>query len=108
MYLKFSESTICIAHQILFRRPIQRESDAVLVRDNGNVFTVLVGNPDGKRQQGTPCCKCEINIYLKRTGLESRGHNDLTQKRDKWQAVVNAVMNIQVLENLTNRDTFSF
>jgi hypothetical protein len=71
-----------------------------------------VGNPDGKGQQETPCCRWEINIYLKRTGLESRGHIDLTQNRDKWQAVDNAVMNIQVLENarnfLTSCDTFSF
>jgi hypothetical protein len=54
-----------------------------------------VGNPDGKRQQGTPCCRWEINIhiYLKRTGLDSSGRINLTQNRDKWKAVVNAVMN---------------
>jgi len=43
-----------------------------------------------------------INIYLKRTGLKSRGHTDLTQNRDKWQAVVNALMNIQVLGKARN------
>jgi hypothetical protein len=40
------------------------------------------------------------------------GRINLTQNRDKWQAVVNAVTNIQVLENawnfLTSCDTFSF
>jgi hypothetical protein len=41
---------------------IKRELDAAQVRDDGNVFTVLVGNPDGKRSQGTPCRRWEINI----------------------------------------------
>jgi hypothetical protein len=93
---------------------MQRECDTAQVRDNGNVFTVVVGNPDGKRPQGRPCCRWDINIhiYLKRTGLESVDGINLAQDRDKWQAVVNAVMNIQVLENarnfLTSCDNFSF
>ena len=43
---------------------IKREWDAAQVRDNGNVFTVLVGNHDGKRSQGAPYRRREINIRI--------------------------------------------
>jgi hypothetical protein len=74
----------------------------------------VVGNPDGKRPQGRPFCRYEITIqsYLKRKGLESADCNNLTQNRENWQAGVNAVMDIQVMENarnlLTSCDTIRF
>jgi hypothetical protein len=39
------------------------------------------------------------------TGQEDMNWIDLAQCRDKWQAVVNEVMNLQVLQNAENYPT---
>jgi hypothetical protein len=61
------------------------------------VQRVLVGKPEGKRPLGRPGHRWEDNI---KTGLQEVGRGidwiDLAQDRDRWQAVVNAVMNHRV------------
>ena len=60
--------------------------------------SVLMGGTDGKR----PLCKQRrrwednINIYLKHLGWRDLNWIDLVQDRDRWQAIVNEVMNLQV------------
>ena len=62
------------------------------------VYRVLVGKPEGKRPLGIPRRRWEDNIKM---GLQVVGYGGmdwikLAQDRDRWWAVVNAVMNLRV------------
>jgi hypothetical protein len=63
-----------------------------------NVYRLLVGKPEGKRPLGRPRHKWVD--YIKMDLLEIGGGSVdwicLAQDRDKWRALVNAVMNLQV------------
>jgi hypothetical protein len=58
---------------------------------------VLVGKPEGRRPLGTPRRGLEDNIKmeLREVGW-GMGLIDLAQDKDRWRAVVNAVMNFNV------------
>ena len=60
--------------------------------------SVLVGKPEGKRQLESPRCKWDDNIKLdlQEVGLEGMAWIDVSQIRDRWQALVNAVMKFRV------------
>jgi hypothetical protein len=63
------------------------------------VYKDLVGKPEGKRPLGRPRCRWEDGI---RMDLRENGFGDvdwirLSQDRDRWRAVVSAVMNLRVL-----------
>jgi hypothetical protein len=61
-----------------------------------------VGKPEGKRALGRPRRRWEdgIRMDLKEIGLGGGGVDwiRLSQDRDRWRAVVSAVMNLRVLE----------
>jgi hypothetical protein len=63
------------------------------------VYIVLVGKPEGKRPLGRPRRRCEdgIKMVLREIGLGCVDWIRLAQDRDRWRAVVSAVMNLQVL-----------
>jgi hypothetical protein len=56
-----------------------------------NVYTLLIGKLEGKRQLGRPRRRWIDNIKM---GVDWLG---LAQDRDKWRALVNAIMNLRVL-----------
>jgi len=61
-------------------------------------YRVLVGKPVGKRPFGRPRRRWEDNIKM---GLQDVGFGgmdwiELYQDRDRWRALVNAVMNLRV------------
>jgi hypothetical protein len=63
-----------------------------------NAYRLLVKKPDGKRPLGRPRRRWVDNIKI---GLLEIGWSDgdwigLAQDRDKWRALVNAVMNLRV------------
>jgi hypothetical protein len=62
------------------------------------VYRVLVGKLEGKRPLGRPRRRWEDNIrmYLQEMGCGSMDWNGLAQDRKRWQAIVNAVMNLWV------------
>jgi hypothetical protein len=62
------------------------------------VYRVLVGKPEGKRPFGRPRHRWEDNIKmdLQEVGCGGMDWIELAQDRDRWQALVNVVMNIQV------------
>jgi hypothetical protein len=63
------------------------------------VYKFLVGKPEGKRPPGRPRRRWEdgIIMYLRETGLVGVDWIRLSQDRDRWRAVVSAVMNLRVL-----------
>jgi hypothetical protein len=62
------------------------------------VCRVLVGKPVRKRQLGRPRRRWEYNIKvdLQEVGCRNKNWIKLAQNRDKWQALVNAVMKLRV------------
>jgi hypothetical protein len=63
------------------------------------VYKVLVGKPEGKRPLGRPRHRWEdgIRVDLREIGLGSVDLIRLAQDRDRWRAVMSAVMNLRVL-----------
>jgi hypothetical protein len=64
------------------------------------VYKVLVGKPEGKRPLGRPRRRWEdeIRMDLREIGLGvCVDWIRLAQDRDRWRAVVSAVMNLRVL-----------
>jgi hypothetical protein len=68
------------------------------MREKGNVYTLMVGKPEGKRPLGRPRCRWIDNIKmdLLEVGLGNVNWIGLAQDRYSWRVLVNAVMNLQV------------
>jgi hypothetical protein len=64
-----------------------------------NVYRVLVGKPEGKRSLVRPRRRLEdgIKMDLREIGWGGVEWIHLAQDRDRWRAVVNAVMNLRLL-----------
>jgi hypothetical protein len=63
-----------------------------------NLYRLLVGKPEGRRPLGRPRRRWVDNIKmdLVEIGWSGVGWIGLAQDRDKWRALVNAVMNLRV------------
>jgi len=68
------------------------------VGERKGVYRVLVGKPVGKRPLGRPRRRWEDNIKmdLQEMGCGVMGWIELAQDRDRWRALVTAVMNLRV------------
>jgi hypothetical protein len=66
--------------------------------ENNNAYRILVGKPEGKRPLGRPRRRWVDNIKMDliEVGWDGRDWIDLAQNRDRWRALVNAVMNLRV------------
>ena len=64
----------------------------------GELYSVLVGKPKGKRPLGKPRRRWGDNIKMDLQEVRCGGIDwiELAQDRDRWRALVNAVMNLWV------------
>ena len=101
---------ICTAHTVLYNEQLNDlycSHSTVRVRWAGHVarmgerrgvYRVLVGKPEGKRLLGRPRSRWEDNIKmdLQEVGCGGVDCIELAQDRDRWRALVTAVMNLLV------------
>jgi hypothetical protein len=71
------------------------------MREKRNACRLLVGKPEGKRPLGRPrrVCADSIKMNLIEVGWYEMDWIDLPQDGDQWRALVNTLMNSQVLYN---------
>jgi CRISPR/Cas system-associated protein Cas7 (RAMP superfamily) len=72
--------------------------------ENKDAIKVKVGKPEGKEPIGRPRHRWEVNIKmdLQEVGCVGMDWIDLAQDRDRWRALINAVMNLRVPLNAGN------
>jgi hypothetical protein len=67
------------------------------MREKRGAYRILVGRPEGRRPLGRPRHRWEDNI---KRDFQAVGWGmdwiELTQDKDRWRAVMNAVMNLRV------------
>jgi hypothetical protein len=87
-----------IIRQIKSRR-MRWAGHVACMEEERNVYKVLMGKPEGKRPLGRARHRWEdgIRMDLREIGLGSVDWIQLAQDRDRWWALVNAVMNLWVL-----------
>jgi hypothetical protein len=91
-------STPDIIRQVKSRR-MRWAGHVACMGEDRKVYKVLVGKPEGNRPLGRLRRRWEdgIRMHLREIGLGGVDWIRLAQDRDWWQAVVSAVMNLQVL-----------
>jgi hypothetical protein len=64
-----------------------------------NAYRTLVGKLEGKRPLGRPRHRWVDNIQmvLREIGLDGVDWTDMAQDRDRWRALVNTVLNSELL-----------
>jgi len=69
-----------------------------------SVYRVMVGKPEGKSPLGRPRHRWEDNIKmdLQEVGCGGMDWMELAQDRDRWRALLNAVLNLRVPQNVRN------
>jgi hypothetical protein len=97
----YSSSTIVWVNK---SRRMRWAGHVALIGEGRGVYRVLVGKPDGKRPLGRPGHRWEDNIKVDLQEVECGGIDwiELAQGRDRWQALVNVVMNLRVPCNVGN------
>jgi len=69
-----------------------------------DLYRVLMGKHEGKKPLGRPRCRWDDNnkMDLQEVGCEFMDWTELAQDRNRWRALVNAVMSLRVLKNARN------
>ena len=68
------------------------------MEDRRSLYRVFVGKPEGVGPHGRPRWEVNIKMDLQEDGLGGgMDWIDLAQDKDRWRALVNAVMNLRVL-----------
>jgi len=84
--------------RVIISRRMRWARHVARMGEGRGVYRVLVGTPEGKRPFGRPRPRWEDNIKMdfQEVGCGGVGWIELAQDRDRWRALVNAVMNFWV------------
>jgi hypothetical protein len=82
---------------VIKSRRMRLEGHVARMGDSKGVFRVSVGKPEGKRPLGRHKPRWEDNFKmdLQEVGCGGMDWIDLAQDKDRWRAVVNAVVNLR-------------
>jgi hypothetical protein len=84
--------------RIIKSRRMRWAGHVARIREKRNAYRLLVGKPEGKRPLGRPRRRWVDNIRMD-LGEVGWGYVDwigLAQDRNRWRALVNLVLNLQV------------
>jgi len=87
-----------IKYYVYKSRRIRWAGHVARMGDGRIVYRVLVEKPEGREPLGKPRRRWEDNIRmdLREVGCGCVDWMELTQDRDRWRALVSAVMNLRV------------
>ena len=85
--------------RVIKSRRVRWAGHVARMGDSRGVHRVLVRKPEGKRPLGRPRGRWEDNIKmdLQEVGCRSVDWIELAQDRERWRALVNAIMIILVI-----------
>ena len=85
--------------RVIKSRRMRWAGNVARMGEGRGVYRILVGKPGVKRPLGRPRRRWEDNIKIDLQVVGCGGNEwiDLAQDRDRWWALVNAVMNLRVL-----------
>ena len=91
----YSSPTIVL---VIKSRRMRWAGHVARIGEGRGLYRILVEKPEGKRPLGRTRRRWEDNIKmdLQEVGCESMDWIEVAQDRDRWWALLNAVMNLQV------------
>ena len=83
--------------RVIISRRLRLARHVARMGEGRGVYRILVGKPGGKRPLGKPRRRWEDNIKMDLQGVGYVGMDwiELAQDRDRWRALVSAVMNLR-------------
>jgi hypothetical protein len=84
--------------RVIKSRRLRWAGQAARMGEGRGAYRILVGRPEGRRPLGRPKRRWEDNIKvdIREVGCGGMNWIELAQDRDRWRALVNAVMNLRV------------